>query len=253
MTAPNTKRRARNCGFTLIELLVVVGIIMIVLGIAIPSIANLFRSGAEVQARNLIDAQISAARMLAVRNRGPVALHFQQGYEIDGRRDYYMAILEGNNDNWPGIWEFTLVPGTTPARLPGGLIAGRVDDSVTDSSGNYSGVQYTSSSARNWFTNFSIAFDASGRLTTMKVRVIPSTVVGYDPPEDTDIWRWGDVINSSSEDNWRGQYSIRALCLFDPDDLDGLNDSEADDYLNDNARFLPVAPYTGGLIQSVQD
>ena len=51
----------------MVELIVVIGVIVLLASISLPSIATLFTSGSEAQAYNLFQAQLAAARALAVR------------------------------------------------------------------------------------------------------------------------------------------------------------------------------------------
>jgi type II secretory pathway pseudopilin PulG len=58
-------------------MLVVIALILLVAGMAMPTIAQLFRSGADAQAYNLVSAQINATRTYAMQNNCFACLHLQ--------------------------------------------------------------------------------------------------------------------------------------------------------------------------------
>ena len=67
----------RQLGFTLVELLIIVSIIAIALAILLTGLQDLFASGAAAKAENVIDAQLSMARNLAIRDRCYTGVRFQ--------------------------------------------------------------------------------------------------------------------------------------------------------------------------------
>ena len=67
----------KRIGFTLIELMVVLAIISLLAGIAIPTLAKLFGAGAAEEAHNILSAQLSAARALAVGKGTYAGVHIQ--------------------------------------------------------------------------------------------------------------------------------------------------------------------------------
>lgn len=110
--------------------------------------------------------------------------------------------------------------------------------------------------------------DPAGRLT---FRALPDAVHNgdeyriyepvfagdYDPANNVFDRLWDiDVANNGDPDDGNpndgaGEDGARAMCVFVLRDFDVQGDAAAAaDYLNENARFLAVSPYTGGLLKT---
>lgn len=74
----------------------------------------------------------------------------------------------------------------------------------------------------------------------------------YDPGNSVFERLWDiDVANNGSGNPPPGEDGARAMCIFVLRDFDVQGDAAAAaDYLNENARFLAVSPYTGGLLKT---
>ena len=70
-------RQRRQFGFTLVELLVIISIISIALAIVLTGLQDLFAAGAANKAENVVDAQLSVARNMAIRDRAYTGVRFQ--------------------------------------------------------------------------------------------------------------------------------------------------------------------------------
>ena len=92
--------------FTLIELVIVMSIIVLVAGIALPTIGTLLTSGGDAQAYNLLAGQLTIARALAVQKGTYVGVHVQMSDRLDSAGQCYSAVVEldragGTSDqNW---------------------------------------------------------------------------------------------------------------------------------------------------------
>jgi len=125
-----TKDNRRKRGFTLIELLVVVALILLVAGIALPTVMNLFSAGADAQAYNLLAAQLSYARSQAIFRGKYVGVHVQvSDRDADGNssineKTCYSAVVVGELNG--GNIEFTLLDKCKPEKIPGNMGFGKL-------------------------------------------------------------------------------------------------------------------------------
>ncbi len=241
-----------NSGFTLIELLVVIAVISLLAVIAVPSMVGLFRSGAMTNARNIVDAQLKAARGLAIRDRHYTGVHYQRGLDDQ----YWMGIVR--HDVKTG--QFDIAEGTEMVPFPVGIGAGQVIEPYVDKDG-----KYQVAGIRNFgqFACFTIVFGPNGRLvgkvdggpivfkmTGTKLFMKASAWVRTR----SQIWDSDLVVTPT--------LGARAMCLFEANELELLmpvdeagmiqlvGDDKIAEALNDSARFLPVNPYTAGVIRN---
>ena len=112
---PNNKRQS---GMTLTELLVVIAVMAILLGVSVPTAKHLmngFESSTGV--RYLINAALSNARAIAVRNQAYAGVRFQQA--SDGFT--YMVFIIYDYDATGDADGFRAVTGRKPMKLPEGV------------------------------------------------------------------------------------------------------------------------------------
>lgn len=250
-TTDNYARRVRlnsRKAFTLMELMVVISVIVLLLGMALPSISALFSSGADAQARNLVSGLLSTARARAIRDRRPTGVHFQKHHAAD---DYWAAVVQlkiveiGTGSPQP---RWCLCEGMFPSKLPGGLAIGEVANSYA---ANFD------QDAMDVFTTVTVIFDADGRLYTGDVRFC--TAIEQDAGNDDDHKAKGQLFTNITNDQNKARIwwetatkpSVRALCLVNSRELAGaVAANQGAQWLEANAQFLPVNPYTGGLIRN---
>ena len=165
-------------GFTLVELLMTFTIILLVIGIAVPSAVELFSSGAESQAYNVLAAQLIAARALAIRSATYAGVHVQIAALNTGQAEgkcYVAVVWDDPSPATPGH-EFTLAEDFLPRQLPGGLAFGEISSTyVNPASGVYSNT-LSSAAGMEGFTTFTIVFSPTGAV----VRSVQGGDVTFD-------------------------------------------------------------------------
>jgi len=205
-----TQREA--AAFTLIELLVVLGIILLVIGTAAPSVVNLFGAGADSQAYNILAAQLTGARAVAIRRATYAAVHCQLA-DLGGMEDRcYVAILW--DDPGTAAHEFSLAPDHMPRELPGGMAFGQITDSFVAPDGSYPYDEFDApdESELRDFTRFTIVFSPTGSVVK---RVAGGPVAFSDGPGDiffpgaatsAGLWRTPNQLQDQS--------GVTAVALF---------------------------------------
>lgn len=90
------RHRAKSIrrGFTLIEMTISIAVIVMVASLALPSIISIFGAGSESQAYNLLSAQLTAARALAIQNANYAGVHVQLAADDSGEEGRcFVAIM----------------------------------------------------------------------------------------------------------------------------------------------------------------
>ena len=233
-------------GFTLIEMLTVIAIIALVVAIAFPSISAVVKSAESPQAMNLVDSQLSAARGIAVRDRQYTVVHFQKSWKDN---TYWLAIFQYSEADK----KFHFVAGTEPVRMPRNQVLGEVSkEFLTPDRKSFDGSLIGTARQREGFTTLNVLFDPSGRAVTdvLGGRIEFYTASGDAIFDDAKakIWHISPANKDNTGANGKFDLGVLAVCIFDVRMLDAQADRGT--YLNENARFLPIAPYTGGVLKT---
>jgi len=258
MTVPRTTDRRSGqqarpqtkAAFSLMEMVVVIGLVALMATIALPSIIALYNAGADSQAYNLIAAQLTAARALAIEKSTFAGVHVQladakeagQLLRADLEHICFSAIILYS----PRERHFNIYG--QARRLPGSIALGKLtDDTISDDS------YQADATDPEIFTTFSIVFSPTGSavrsVNGRPVRFNANHPIFSDFTVDPNdilytgsqrLWDFEDANNEA-----KNQYPITALTLFDMGDYLGA-DSKAS-YLNENGQFLPLNVYTGQL------
>ena len=262
MSRPNRTEARRATGFTLIEMMVVIGLVALLAAMALPSIVTLMSAGADAQAYNLIAAQLTFARALAIERVNYAGVHCQIADAMDAgnllrpkEEDICytgVVFVDDSNTNTSGTKLFTGY--NTPKQVPGGIGLGKVctamgGDTATVGTSDTAPYQNDAGVKQN-FTTFTVLFAASGTA----VRSVDGGMVSYwqsdplftDNPKSTDISGTRRLWDYNTANN---HYATTAIALFEMRRYgpSTLMSSDRINYLNDNAQLLPLNTYTGQL------
>lgn len=233
---PRGRAATARSAFTLFELLIVVGIIIMVLSVALPTIVAMLTSGADAQAYNVLSGQLVVARALASESDTYVAVHVQiaQAAAAKSSEDLSNACYSAITwQNPSGGANFELITGYAPNRMPGTLAFGEISDAFVTAQSEFS---IGSSAVLADFTAFSIVFSPRGEVV--------KRVNGNTLQFATALAGAGQLWNTTYAN---GEEGATAITLFDYGELVALETSLQEKYLNENAQFLPVNTYTGRL------
>ncbi len=248
---PNRKLEIGNWklkpAFTLVELMVVITLIVLISAIALPSVIKLFSTGTDTQATNMLAAQLSYARAIAIQNNTYAGVHVQMAdaknsagtalLNPDLEETCFSAIVMYNQSN--GYFELT--QGTKPRRIPGSIAFGQLTGTFVNNSGNYQNLTDTNLPV---FTTFTIVFSPSGQVVTNVNGgnvLFHDTATGLFNNADPAIW---DLANAGGA---AGEPAATAVTMFDYTELAGRDAADRDNYLNEAGQFLPINVYTGQL------
>jgi type II secretory pathway pseudopilin PulG len=165
------KAKYKQSGITLMEMTVVVAAVALLAVFGLPAIRAFFNSlESKGPAEAMIDAALSSARAIAIKERHYAGIRFQKAYDPKGQLEapQYMVFIIHDFDKTGLADGFRAVEGVEPIRLPdsvGVMDLRRNKDEVIDSDGRI----YTLKDV-NDTTTFSIVFSPSGKLVIHDVR-----------------------------------------------------------------------------------
>lgn len=237
----------RNAGFTLVELMAVIAIIALLAGATIPSMISIFTSGADSQAVNLLSAQLTAARALAMRQGKYAAVHVQMGSKYNGEwlplnKCYVGIMLED-----PILHVFRPISGYLNGYseiypVPETMAFGQIDGYVSDANA-YAGI--TDDESLRAFATFDIVFSPSGALALRKVKIDTDHDAFAEDP-NVGIWNPTEVDTTTEGDGRPSDLSAKAVTVFDFQKA-ASSGAKMNDYIDKEGQFLPINVHTGLL------
>jgi len=241
------------------EMVVVIGLVALMASLALPSIIALYKAGADRQAYNLIAAQLTAARALAIEKSTFAGVHVQLA---DARSTGGGGLLRPGEENIcysaivlynPWMRRFNIYG--QARRVPGSIAFGKLtEETVSSGTGTYK----SGAGSKEAFTTFTVVFSPRGSAVKSvygeRVEFNPGHPIFSDDAVDANamfvtgsrrLWYMDpNTVNSYCQN----QYAVTALTLFDIGDYLGATSSgKRIKYLNENAQFLPLNVHTGQL------
>ena len=237
-TKPRTTRTTERTAFTLVEMLVVVSIIVLILAVAIPSIAGLFTAGADAQAYNIIAAQLSSARALAIQRQTYAGVHVQFAAPSLTKLTNACFTAVVWDDPATTVVDFRPAPGFFPKRMTGGMTLGQISNNFYDNINNV----YRLDVATNTygFCSFTVVFTPTGQLAVDGL-VYGGNVqfLAADPlfTPGTSAYLWTPPPAAPG---------VRGMVLFDGDKF--LPNTNKPEFLRLNGQVIGVNWYTGAVL-----
>ncbi len=241
MSALRDKRRPlRAQAFTLAELLVVTGVIVVALGIVVPSLHGLFTQRSDAEAEAAFGGMITLARGVAIGRESYGLLHVQMGG--DGR--CWAAVFRYDF----GTGRFVQAEGTRPHQFMEHMAFGEISDAPRSDAGGYyvKGSEYagTVNTPAGWkgFTTFNVIFAPDGSVVTEvggSAPVLDENQPVFKGTGKEKIWEY-----SSKAVNETG---VWAVTVFDYSIANLQSNRSA--YLDKVGRFVCINRYTGRLIR----
>ena len=234
-------------GFTLTELLVVVAVISLLVGIGITAARGLLESFESSKGvRNVINAALSSARAMALKESQYAGVRFQE--DING--NYYLILVMNDGSNISPVNGFYAIEGRKPIKLPGdvGLMDLKVKDDYSIDPSTWNELDVLSDADLDEAPEltdagtFSIVFSKAGRLVTHYVRVTGNDDVFNVPGVGM------FVQDNYSTDGLFEEYSRHSFVVYSKREFNKVNSaSRYTDYLQHLEKEY-VNPYTGELV-----
>jgi len=242
------KAKNRQSGISMMEMAVVIATIVLLVGIGVPAVRALFKSfETEAGAKGVINAALSTARTIALKNQKYAGIRFQKLYQSENllKAVHYLTFIiqDPNLDDsftfsktFHVAYGFRAAEGIEPIKLPdsvGVMEAVDLSDEIDDDDE----VQEK--------TTFSIVFSSTGKLVTHDVQVLRknlSDTVFNEPGSGamfTDDYYDDDIFHKEPSHN--------NFVIYDRIQFEKLGDSERFDYLQD-MEHVYINAYIGTII-----
>ena len=196
-----------GCGrfaFTLVELMIVITIIILVITAATPSIVRIFTAGSDAQAYNVLVAQLTAARALAIRTSTHAGVHVQIADNPRLTGKCFSAIVW--DDPTTDAHLFSLPPDYFPRRIPGGMAFSQVPVPKSGDPTNFTIVFSPTGAAVKYVYGEEIKFDGDDPIFSGPPNIKLWNVPWNDPDDPSDqagavavsIFNYSEAMSSSN-------------------------------------------------------
>lgn len=217
------KPNCKKTGWTLTELLVVMAVMAILMGISVPAAKKLIESfEGSTGARSIIDAALSNARAIAVREQRYAGVRFQA--DLSGKQYLVFIIHDQQNTNLAN--GFRTVEGRKPMPLPKNI--GVISEKYKTNTELFDSAKYTEA------ISCSVVFSPAGRFVIHDVRFKGKMMLGAGTIMLEDVKNYQSV-------NTFLIYDIKKFAVVP-------SNNRWDGYLEKlNAEY--VNPYTGQVVK----
>lgn len=156
----------KNNGFSLIEILIVISIMVILIGITIPSINALQKSFNSTGGENIISSALNTARTIAMTNGHYAGIRFQKEYSPNPfKSSQYIIFILYNEDTNNFIYDdFYIAEAYKPIKLPTNVGVMNMNKIIQDS-------DIANDACFIDATTFSIVFSSAGKMLVHNVQV----------------------------------------------------------------------------------
>lgn len=243
---PATRQKCKHRGFSLVELLVVVSLIILVAGIALPTVFNLFGAGADAQAYNLLAAQLAYARSQAIFLGTYVGVHVQMADRTELEKHCYSAVVQGNPDGGGDI-VFSLLDGSKPEKIPGNMAFGKLTSNFFGAGANDDEYQNLDDlDDEDGFTTFTIVFSPDGQV----VKYVEDDAVGNIVFANDDLFSASSNTSPTGTELWSlpdAEPGVTAVTIFNYAEMEAISSAnKREDYMHNNwGQILALNIYTG--------
>lgn len=249
-------------GFTLIELITVTAIIVVLLGITLPSMSKLLKGNSQQQGVNLLTAYVSSARATALGSKNPVAVIFYQDTEDTNQT---AIVLARQTLYVGGIHYFDGIPGRPRQFMARGVKIATLNDVgqvVTEGTSTVPAraIIFNENGQLVFWNNLSVPTYQAG-VTYAAGQVVSNAgkiytcqtdkIMGISPPNAAS---WGET-------KWNfggtaGSASTAGLLVYDDRGLQAAvdsnkvtNDATRSSWLQKNGDLVIINAYTGNVIR----
>ncbi len=152
------KYRRKKAALTLVEMIVVIAVVALLAGLSLPAVKALYNSMLDAgSARTMINAALSTARAIALKEQRYAGIRFQ--YPLSNEASQYMIYIIQDKEYTIDVDDFRLVKGYNPTKLPENIF-------IEDGPGGS--------------TKLSIVFSPSGRLVIYGVQLVDCPGIAWD-------------------------------------------------------------------------
>jgi len=231
------------------EMAVVIATIVLLVGIGVPAVRALFKSfETEAGAKGVINAALSTARTIALKNQKYAGIRFQKAYQSENplKAVHYLTFIiqdpnldaESDGFEYKAAYGFRAVEGIAPIKLPGTV-------GVMEAVGVPKDIDEDPEEVLEK-TTFSIVFSPTGKLVIHLVQVLRKNAIDRIFNEDAKNPMFIDDYYSS-DPSFHRETSHNNFIIYDRIQFGKLSPAARFDYLQ-GMEHVYINAYIGTII-----